>query len=176
MLIVQPPEDLSGYAKLADIPPTAFVNAGAYMPVATLLADYPAGVANLGKYGRVSDLWGSVRTVMTCEYDGNTYYWRPQRTDYSVMQAMPASNATLVPLIDPPVAVMGSSGSTLLTSYTLTPSVTNAWPGAKFTRRFDGLLGVFSLTVAGLVGGGTVPLVTGQARTFEYTSAGWKAL
>ncbi len=48
---------------LASIP-TSFVNNGGYQTVANLLANFPAGAGNLGKYARVSDLWGTVSTVI----------------------------------------------------------------------------------------------------------------
>lgn len=152
-------------------PVTSFINGGAFMPIATLMADYPAGSDYLGNYARVTDLWGNVRSVMICEYDGTTYYWRPQRTDYATNNNATSGSMTLTPLVTAPVQFLTG---TLLGNMTLTPSATNAWPGAQFTINMNGALGIFGVTLNGLIGGGTLSVLLGGSRTVTYTSAGWR--
>lgn len=153
---------------------TSFVNNGSEMTVAALLRDYPAGADTLFKYARVSDLWGSARSIMICERDASGFYWRPQRTDYAPAPiAMSGGNMTLIPLVSAPVI---NITGTLLGSINITPSSTNVWPGATFTVSSNSILGLFGINLTGLVGGGTVPLLSGGIRTLTYFSgSGWKA-
>ncbi|KQM60047.1 MULTISPECIES: hypothetical protein [unclassified Sphingomonas] len=150
--------------------PIQFVNDGAFQTVGQLLAAFPASAALRGKYGRVSDLWGNVQTVMVCEGDSSGYYWRPQRQDYAPAPIpMTSGTMALVPLVTAPIV-------NLTGTVTITPTSTNVWPGATFTVTSNSVLGVFGMVIAGLVGGGTVPLVSGGIRTLTYFSGtGWKA-
>lgn len=152
------------------IPPTQFVQAG-MMTVSSLLSTYPASATYLGKYARVSDLWGSTDEIMRCSSDGNTYFWRPQRSDYAVTNTQTSGALPLVPLVTPPQVFLTG---TLLGNMTVTPSATNAWPGATFDVNASGALGLFGISLAGLIGG-TVPLLSGSTKTLIYTSAGWRA-
>lgn len=152
----------------------AFVNGGNEMSVASLLSTFPAGSAYQFKYARVNDLWGSVRTIMICEQDASGYYWRPQRTDYAPTPvSMTGGSMTLTPLVTAPVINLTG---TLSSAITLTPANTNVWPGATFTVSSNSVLGVFGISISGLTGGGTVPLLSGGIRTITYFSGtGWKA-
>jgi hypothetical protein len=152
----------------------AFVNGGNEMSVASLLSTFPAGSAYQFKYARVNDLWGSVRTIMICEQDASGYYWRPQRTDYAPAPvSMTGGSMTLTPLVTAPVINLTG---TLSSAITLTPANTNVWPGATFTVSSNSVLGVFGISISGLTGGGTVPLLSGGIRTITYFSGtGWKA-
>ncbi len=156
----------------APAPSTAFVGNGAEMSVASLLATYPAGPDTLFKYARVNDLWGSARSVMICERDGSGYYWRPQRTDYAPAPvAMTSGSMTLTPLVTAPIINLTG---TLLGNINVTPSTANVWPGASFTVTSNSILGLFNINLTGLVGGGTVPLLSGGIRTLTYFSGtGW---
>lgn len=147
-----------------------FVGAGP-MTVASLLSTYPADFSLLGKYARVTDLYGSADEVMRCSSNGTSYYWRPQRSDYAVTNTNTSGAITLTPLLSAPQQFFTG---TLLGNMTATPSATNAWPGAQFTLTMTGVLGLFSLNVNGLIGN-AVPILTGSTRTFTYTSAGWRA-
>jgi hypothetical protein len=155
-------------------PSTSFVGGGTPMLVADLLTNFPAGSATLFKYARVTDLWGSAQSVMICERDASGYYWRPQRTDYAPAPvAMTGGGMTLTPLVTAPVINLTG---TLASAITLTPSAANVWPGATFTVTSNSILGIFGITIAGLVGGGTIPLLSGGIRTLTYFSGtGWKA-
>lgn len=152
------------------IPPTAFVSATP-MTVADLLTTYPASAGLLGKYARVTDLYGAADEVMRCSSNGTSYYWRPQRTDYAITNTATSGAITLTPLLSAPQQFFTG---TLLGNMTATPSSTNAWPGAQFTLTMNGVLGLFSLTVNGLIGS-SVPILTGATRVFTYTAAGWRA-
>ena len=162
--------NLANYALVSQLPPTSFVGSGAYMTVASLLSTYPASATYLGQYARVSDLWGSVRSVMTCEYDGTNYYWRPQRTDYAVSNNSTGGAMTLTPLLTAPtVYLTGSLGANM----TITPSATNAWPGAQFEILANGVLNLLGINISGLLGG-TLPLLGGGRKIITYTQAGWR--
>lgn len=148
-----------------------YVNNGDPLPVATLLSSFSASQTYVGWYAVVSDLWGSVQEVMRCSYDGNTYYWRPQRTDYAVASTQTSGAMSLVPLVSAPIIALQS---TLLGNMTVTPTTTNVWPGCTFTIQAPSGLGIFSLSVSGLVGGLVGTLLGGSTRTITYTASGWK--
>jgi hypothetical protein len=152
---------------------TSFINGGNEQTVAQLLTNFPADASMLFKYARVSDLFGQTRSVMICEGSAGQYYWRPQRTDYSATSAVATGGMTLTPLLSAPtIAFTG----TLTGNVTVTPSITNVWPGAQFTVIANGVLGLFGINIAGLVGGGVIPLLGGSARTMTYVQgAGWRA-
>lgn len=148
---------------------------GDYMPVAALLTGYPASAAYRGKYARVNDLWGSVQTIMVCEGDSSGYYWRPQRTDYApAPMAMTSGTLSLIPLVTAPIVNLTG---TLTGNVTITPTMQNVWPGATFTVSSNSVIGaLLGINISGLVGAGTVPLVSGGIRTLTYFSgSGWKA-
>lgn len=166
----QPGSDLSPYAKLTDLTAN-FVNSGAIQTVAEALANFPAGVAYVGKYARVSDLWGSVDEVMRCSYDGNNYYWRPQRTDYAVSNATTSGTMTLTPLTSAPQIFLTA---TLLGNLDLALSTTNVWPGCQFMVVAPSSLGIFTLRFTGLVGGAVSGLLGGSTKLATYTAAGWR--
>lgn len=154
--------------------PIQFVNDGAFQTVAQLLTNFPPTVALRGKYGRVSDLWGNVQTVMVCEGDSSGYYWRPQRQDYAPAPITATSGSMqLIPLVTAPIINLTG---TLIGNISVTPQTTNVWPGATFTVTSNSVLGLFGINLTGLVGGGTVPLLSGGIRTLTYFSGtGWKA-
>ncbi|CUX21166.1 hypothetical protein CFBP6626_07155 [Agrobacterium tumefaciens] len=165
-----PPPDLSNYPIKAEVP--NFINGGAFQTVANLLANFPAAVGYRGMYARVSDLWGSVQTVMICEYDGTNYYWRPQRTDYAVTSTQTSGTMSLVPLVTAPEIALQT---TLVGAMTVTPSNTNVWPGCQFRILAPPNLGVYTLTITGLIGGLTSLILGGGEKTVVYTANGWRA-
>lgn len=151
-----------------------YVNQGQFQTVSDLLANFPASATVLGKLGRVSDLWGSIRTTMICEQDASGYYWRPQRTDYAPAPITQTSGAmSLIPLVTAPIIRLTG---TLAGNVTVTPQVTNVWPGATFTISTNSVLGLFGISLAGLLGGGTIPLLAGGKQQITYYSgSGWAA-
>lgn len=164
-----PPPDLSNYPTKAEVP--NFINGGAFQTVANLLANFPAAVGYRGMYARVSDLWGSVATVMICEYDGTSYYWRPQRTDYAITSTQTSGTMNLVPLVNAPEIALQS---TLLGALNLALSTSNVWPGCQFRVRAPASIGLFSLTFTGLIGGLTSTILGGSEKTAVYTAQWWR--
>jgi len=150
---------------------TDFVNNGVAQSVSSLITNFPASNTYVGKYAKVNDLWGSVDEIMRCSYDGSSYYWRPQRTDYSVSTNQTSGTMNLVPLVSAPTIIMTT---TLLGGLDLVPMTTNVWPGCTFTVKTSGL-GIFALRFTGLVGGITKTLLGGSDYTVTYTAAGWRA-
>lgn len=165
-----PPPDLSNFPTKGEVP--NFINGGAFQTVANLLANFPAASQYRGMYARVSDLWGTVQTVMICETDGTNYYWRPQRTDYAITSTQTSGTMSLVPLVTAPEIALQS---TLLGAMTVTPSNTNVWPGCQFRIRAPSSIGLFSLTLTGLIGGLTSTILGGGDKTVVYTANGWRA-
>lgn len=171
--VVAPGLSLADVQALLAAQPSSFVDGGAEMTVAQLLANHPADASMVYKYARVSDLYGAARSVMICEASGGAFYWRPQRTDFSGANTSTSGAVTLSPLFSPPVIVFTG---TLTGNITATPSTANVWPGATFTVMANAVLGLFGINLSGLLGGGTVPLLTGGSRTMTYISgAGWRA-
>ncbi len=162
--------DLSNYPTRPEVP--NFINGGAFLTVSDLLTSFAPSSQYRGMYARVSDLWGSVSTAMICEYDGTNYYWRPQRTDYSITSTQTSGSLSLVPLVTAPVIALQS---TLLGGMTITPSVTNVWPGCTFKIHAPASLGIFSITFTGLIGGITSLLLGGSTKEVTYTAQGWRA-
>lgn len=141
------------------------------MTIAQLVGTYPASATHLGKYARVTDLWGSVDEIMRCSSDGVTYYWRPQRTDYAVTSTATSGTMNLVPLISAPEIALQS---TLVGNMTLALSSVNVWPGCQFKVRSPSSIGIFSLQFTGLIGGAVSNILGGSDKTAIYTSAGWR--
>lgn len=93
-------------------------------------------------------------------------------SDFSGTSAATSGVVTVTPLVTPPVLDLTG---TLLGNITPTLSSANAWIGQQQLIRARGILGIFGITLAGLVGGGTVPILTGADRLAVFTSEGWKA-
>lgn len=148
----------------------AFVSSTS-MTVAQLLANFPATASLLGKYARVTDLYGSADEVMRCCSNGSVHYWRPQRTDYAQAMGQDRGTVSLLPLFTPPqIRMTAALGGAL----TITPSTVNAWPGCTFDVTMTGLLGIFSATITGLVGA-SIPLLTGATKRLVYDGSGFYA-
>jgi len=148
----------------------SFVGNGQVMSVASLLANYPATVDRVGLYARVNDLWGGSNEVMRCTADGATFFWRPQRENYAVVNPSVGGSFTLTPLISAPVQYISG---TLTSSMSFTPSAVNAWPGAQFTLVNQGALGLFGINISGLVSG-ILPLLAGGTRVLTFAGGAWR--
>jgi len=142
------------------------------MTVAQLLTSYPPSISTLGKYARVTDLFGAVDEVMRCRWDGVAYRWVPQRSDRAVVNTMTAGSLALTPLVTAPEIVLTGN---LTGNITVTPSATNAWIGQRFQVKRTGLLGLFGINIGGLVGGLT-KAITGGEGSMVYTAGGWYAV
>lgn len=142
------------------------------MPGTYTVDTLPApNASNLGSYARVSDLFGSKTDLVLCSLSSGTYFWQPVRAFWpqtmsgdQTMTVTPLKNGSLLRLT-----------GTLTASRTITLSKTNAWPGAQFEFAFDGALGIYSLTVAGLDLGATLSLVLGGRRRVYYDGANYQS-
>ncbi len=114
----------------------------------------------VGKYARVSDLFGEKTDLVLCSVYGSSYFWQPVRPFWARTMAGNAS-MTLSPLKTP--SLIRLTG-TLTANRTLTLDTTNAWPGCEFEVAFDGGLGIFGLTIAGLDLGATLAVLAGGRR------------
>lgn len=152
---------------------TAFVGGTATSPttVASLISTYPPSSTYLGQYARVSDLYGAVDDIMRCRYDGTAYRWVPQRPAFSGTNAATSGAVTITPLVTPPTLRLTG---TLLGSMTITPSSTNAFVGMQQRVVMEGVLGVFTATITGLLGS-NLTLLGGNAKIIEYSPTGWFA-
>jgi len=154
--------------------PSAFVGNGDFMTFAQLLANFPPSAATKGFYARVTDLYGTQTGVMVCGYDSNQvanggYFWQPTRPDSTngSASAYPSNTPlTILPITMPSFIRFSSAALTLSVTHTISP--VNAYPGCRVRMLMPGLLGIFGITIAGLVSGTTVPLVTGTPREFIF--------
>lgn len=172
-----PPVDTSSFATTAQVAQVVattpqYVNSGAFQTVSALLTGSPCASVMLGRLARVSDVYGSVSSTLVCETDGNTFYWRPQRTDYSIVSNQTSGSMTLTPLLTAPVVYLSATPTSTVT---VNLSTANAWPGATFRIYAPAGISLNGINLSGLVGGGTVPLLQGADRVVTYTSSGWKS-
>lgn len=133
----------------------------------------PSPQDNLGRYATVTDLFGEkVDKVLASSYTraGVTkYFWQPVRPDYGT--SMAAATMNLIPLKTP--SFLRLTGN-LSASRTLSLSLTNAWPGARFKIKMTGLLNLNTLTLAGLDLGATLSLLTGGTKEVMFDGAAWQ--
>ena len=171
------PADLAAAAAqnlaiMAATTPQFVGGSSAFQTRAQLLAGYPCNSVQLGYLAHVSDVYGSVASTLVCETDGNTYYWRPQRADYSVVSTQTTGTLTLTPLTSAPIIYLSSTPTGTVG---IALSTTNAWPGATFHIYAPASITLNGINITGLIGGGTVPLLQGTDKIVTYTTSGWKA-
>jgi hypothetical protein len=141
------------------------------MPVATLLANFPASATYAGQYARVSDLYSSVDEIMRCRFDGTNYRWVPQREAKTGTTAATSGTVTITPLVTP--STIRATGS-LLGNLTFNPLTANAYDGQRHTVIMEGALGLFTSTLTGLLGS-NITLAGNNATTIQFSAAnnGW---
>lgn len=151
--------------------PTAYVGGTDVAPttVASLLSTYPPSVTYLGKYARVTDLYGTVDDIMRCRFDGTNYRWVPQRTEMAGNNTTTTGTVTVTPLVTPPTLRLTGN---LLGNITITPASTNAYLGQRFRVIMVGTLGLFTSTITGLIGSNLTLLGNGT-HDIEFGSTGW---
>lgn len=121
-------------------------------------------------YARVTDLFGEKRDLVLCSLVGSTYFWQPVRQIYA--KSLVATNMSLVPLKTPSILRMTG---TLAASKTISLDTTNAWPGTQFEVAFDGLLGIFSLTITGLDLGATLSMLAGSRKRVFFDGVAYQS-
>lgn len=126
------------------------------------LEDMPAaGPEYLGKYAQITNLFGVKvdRVLCTGYLIGGVmrYYWEPLRPASTNVVPMSADqNIVLMPLVSP--SMMRFTGQPTA-NRTVTASKLRAYPGLSFDLKMDGLLGLFSITIAGLAAGAVLSLL-----------------
>jgi hypothetical protein len=158
----------AGSAFLAGFTPQS---PGTIFGASGLFATNPASSSVVGRLAVVTDLWGSVNEVMRCGFSNGVYYWRPQRTDYGATTTSTGGSMTLTPLVTAPTLFMTG---TLLSNLTITPSTANVWQGARFEIANGTSLGLFGITIGGLIGGLTKTLLAAGRQTLVYEGAAWQ--
>lgn len=175
------PVDLSGYVRQSDLAATSTTFIPGFTRLspgltASLLTTSPCGASIVGQYAVVSDLYSSgtntaTNEVMRCGLTGTTYYWRPQRTDFTANVTTTGGTMTVSCLFSPPSIFLNGS---LQTNATINLSVTYCWPGAKFEIANNLTLNLLGLTVTGLTGGVTKVMGASAHYTFEFDGTGWQ--
>lgn len=150
---------------------TSFVGGTATAPttVANLIASFPPSPTYMGQYARVSDLYGAVDDIMRCRFDGVAYRWIPQRPSFSATSVATSGTVSIVPLVTAPTLRLTA---TLLGNMSVVPSSTNAFVGQQQRVIMDGVLGLFTTTITGLIGS-NLSLLGGGAKLIEYGPTGW---
>jgi len=150
---------------------TSFVGGTATTPttVANLIASFPPSPMYMGQYARVSDLYGAVDDIMRCRFDGVAYRWIPQRPNFAGVATTTSGSINILPLVTPPTLRLTG---TLLGNMSVVPSATNAFIGQQQRVIMDGVLGLFTATITGLIGS-NLSLLGGGAKLIEYGPTGW---
>lgn len=160
--------DASAQAALLGIG-TTFVNGGSATTVANLIANFPPSAPYNGLYARVTDLYGSVDDIMRCRWDGTNYRWVPQREAFSGTTAATSGAVSITPLVTPPT--LRATG-TLLGNVTFSAVTTNAYIGQRQRIYMQGVLGLFTATITGLIGS-NLTLLGNTYKDIEYGPTGW---
>lgn len=152
---------------------TSFVGGTNTTPttVNDLLTTYPPSAAYLGKYARVTDLFGSVDDIMRCRFDGSNYRWIPQRPNFNATMAATGGSMQILPLVTPPTFRLTG---TLLGNLSITPSATNAYVGMQYRVIQNSTLGLFTTAITGLIGS-NLTLAGNSTQILEYGPTGWFA-
>lgn len=137
--------------------------------VSALHTNFPPSATYFGQYARVSDLFGSVDDIMRCRYDGVAYRWVPQRPNFVGVNTATGGALTITPLVTPPTLRLTG---TLLSNLNITPVATNAFVGMQQKIVQEGVLGLFSATITGLIGS-NLTLLGNTTRVIEYGPTGW---
>ena len=150
----------------------AIETASVVLPGEFTVDTLPPPALNLDRYARVTDLFGVKRDLVLASMAGPMAFWQPVRPVFSTSQAVAAS-MTLTPLKSP--SVLHLTGN-LPGNTNITLSQSLAYPGASFEIAFDGSLGLFSLNLIGLNGGGLLSLLAGGRRRvfWDLATASWK--
>lgn len=139
--------------------------------VSSLIANFPPSATYLGQYARVSDLFGSVDDIMRCRFDGTAYRWVPQRPNFVGTSTSTGGSITVTPLVTPPTLRLTA---TLLSNLSIAPSSTNAFVGMQQKIIQEGVLGIFTSTITGLIGS-NLTLLGNTTKVIEYGPTGWFA-
>lgn len=139
--------------------------------VARPIAELPAASSNVGKYARVTDLFGDLVDNVIAVSSGSVSYWRPVRTEYAKTVTM-AADMTVTALGAPPsLRILGTLAAG---RNRITLSKTGAYPGAEKEFSFEGSFNLQSLTIAGLAAGSVLALLTNTRPRFRFDGDEWR--
>jgi hypothetical protein len=151
----------------------AFVQ-DAPMTVATLLSTYPPAAGNVGKYARVTDLWGRVFGVMRCSFNGRVYWWAPTDSEeFAIQEATVPASGTLPALTTPPIIRYMGSGPGAGVTVNLTLGLVGAYPGLvkEISNGFgSAYLGALNILGTGL--GSGIASLLGASKRFACVDDG----
>jgi hypothetical protein len=131
----------------------------------------PSPEPNLGKYARVTDLFGTKTDLVLSSKSGSLFFWQPVRPDYSASLAAD-QNVTLTCLKTPSFIKL-TGGLTAARTFTLSTQM--AYPGASFDIAMAGTLGLFGLTIAGLSLGSTLSMLANGRRRVYFDGTAWQS-
>ncbi|MCJ2107859.1 hypothetical protein MKK70_21260 [Methylobacterium sp. E-041] len=151
---------------------TAVAGSSAILDGVFTVDTLPDPAANVDRYARVTDLFGSTRDLVLAAKTGSLAYWKPVRPIFAATVPV-AADMTLTALKSPSVMFLTGAVGTGVTR-TLTLSQALAYPGASFEVRND-MTGLGALKLAGLNVGGLLSLAFGGTQRFFFDAAtGWK--
>jgi len=139
-----------------------------------LVDTLPDPAANLGKYARVTDLFGSTTDLVLAARTGAMMYWKPVRPVFAAKQTV-AADMTLQALKTPSILLLDGNVP-LGTTRKLTLSTNMAFPGASFRIKQRNTLGTIlgALNVLNVNLGTPVAILTGGSQEFVYDVVdGW---
>lgn len=134
----------------------------------------PAAASNIGRYARVTDLFGVKTDLVLASIANGTAFWQPVRPTFAAKQTV-AANMTLTALKTPSVLLL-EGNVPLGTTRTITLSPTLAFPGASFRLKQRNTLGTIlgALNVLNVNLGTPVSILTGGTQEFVYDMIdGW---
>lgn len=136
------------------------------LPASYTVDTLPDPAANMGKYARVTDLFGATTDLVLAAQTGALSYWKPVRPVFAAKQTVSA-NITLQALKSPSVLLLDGNVP-LGTTRTLTLSDTLAFPGASFRIKQRNTLGTIlgALNVLNVNLGTPVSIITGGSQEF----------
>jgi hypothetical protein len=152
---------------------TKFVADGETITLADLMARFPASALYRGWYAHVSDLYGSLDEVLRCRFDGLFYRWVPQRDQYIQNSPIASGTIALTPMFMAPIVNLTANPTS---NIMVVPSSQYAYLGQTFRVNQLGVLGVFGISISGLLGGGTVPLLSGSSKLMVFDVGGWRVI
>lgn len=156
-------------------PPPAPLSIDVYSgPVETMPA---ASVDYLGKYAQVTNLFGiKVDRVLCTGYlisGAMRYYWEPLRpASPNVVPVSADQNIVLMPLLSPTMLRLTGAPTG---NRTITADKTRAHPGLTYDIKMDGLLNLFTVTIAGLALGNTLGLLGNSSRKLVFDGTDYQA-
>lgn len=164
----------AGTSAVADMVAQAMSRSSTILDDLFTVDTLPDPAANLDRYARVTDLFGTTRDLVLAAKTGSVAYWKPVRPVFAAKQTV-AADMTLTALKTPSVLLLDGNVP-LGTTRKLTLSNSLAFPGASFRLKQRNTLGSIlgSLMVLNVNLSTPVSLLTGGTQEFIFDMAdGW---